>query len=51
MKLSLSEKTVAAVRSALAIDYFEGAVEAVFEEHPEATRDDVVDTIEELEKS
>jgi hypothetical protein len=46
MILKISEKTKAAVLAALRMGYFEGAVEAVFAEHPTATRDDVVDTLE-----
>jgi hypothetical protein len=34
------------VAVALRDDDFEGAVEAVFEDHPEASRDDAVDTVE-----
>lgn len=46
MRLRISEKTEAAVRAAIVGGYFEGAVEAVFAEHPKATRDDAVDTVE-----
>lgn len=44
----LSEKTLQAVRAALSDGYYEGAVEAVFEQFPEATRDEVVDVVEKM---
>jgi len=46
VRLPISDDTRAAVHTALSQEYFEGAVEAVLEEHPGATRDDAVDTVE-----
>jgi hypothetical protein len=49
MQLIISDKTKLAVQTALCEEYFEGAVEAVFAEHPESTRDDVVDTVDAID--
>lgn len=51
MRLPISDDTRAAVHTALSQEYFEGAVEAVLEEHPGASRDDAVDTVEWYEEA
>jgi hypothetical protein len=50
MKLLITERTQEAVILALEANYFEGAVEAVFAEHPDATRNDVVDAVVNIER-
>lgn len=51
MKLYVSGKTTKAVLRALREGHFEGAVEAVFADRPEATRDEAVDTVQDIEAS
>jgi len=47
MTLPLPDGVREAVQTALDEGDFETAVEIVFQEHPDATRDEVVDTVEE----
>lgn len=48
-RLEITDALRAAVKVALDEDYLEGAVETVFETYPDATRDEAVDAVEEIE--
>ena len=48
-KLEITDALRVAVLVALKDDYFEGAVETVFKAYPDATRDEVVDVVQEIE--